>query len=113
MHTRNPLSNGAVIWCSVSGPSDTLFNVVLNEVFNVVLNEVKALLGGQEAMTTLQEDQATVVEATERDLEEARDNALRAAGVSLDELRKQARTGHFESVQARLAWIVVSGLPAV
>jgi hypothetical protein len=64
-------------------------------------------------MTTLQKDQATVVEATAHDLEEARDNALKTAGVSLDELQKQARTGHFESVKARLAWIVVSGLPAV
>lgn len=64
-------------------------------------------------MTALQEDQATVVQASDRDLEEARDNALRTAGVSMEDLQAQARTGHFDSVKARLAWIVVSGLPAV
>lgn len=64
-------------------------------------------------MTTLQEDQEAVVQASDQDLEEARHNALTNAGVSMEELQAQARTGHFESIKARLAWIVVSGLPAV
>ena len=64
-------------------------------------------------MTAVEDEHATVIVASGREVQEARENALRQAGLTLKELQAQARTGHFESVRARLAWIVISGLPAV
>lgn len=45
--------------------------------------------------------------ATEQDIATARANALRRAGLTLEQLQAQARTGHFDTIAARLAWIVV------
>jgi len=64
-------------------------------------------------MTALQKERSTAVEASPTDVRTARANALRKAGMTLDELEAQARTGHFESVKARLAWIAISAIQAV
>ena len=64
-------------------------------------------------MTALQKERSTAVEASPTDVRRARANALREAGMTLDELEAQARTGHFESVKARLAWIAISAIQAV
>ena len=55
-------------------------------------------------------DQPDVVEATEADLRRALKRALKRAGVTYAELAEQAKTGRFESVQARLAWVAIGDL---
>ena len=50
------------------------------------------------------------VEATADDAQIAYEHAVQMAGVPLDELHRQASTGHFESARARLAWMVLRGL---
>jgi Tfp pilus assembly PilM family ATPase len=54
-------------------------------------------------MTAVEDEHATVIMASEREVQEARENALRQAGLTLKKLQAQARTRHFESVRARLA----------
>lgn len=51
-----------------------------------------------------------VEEATVDDLRAARDRALANEGITLDELRREARSGHFTTLGRRLAWIVASAL---
>jgi len=51
-----------------------------------------------------------VQEASGDDLREAVRDALEVAGLTLDELREQARRGRFSSEDARLAWFVVSSV---
>jgi hypothetical protein len=38
------------------------------------------------------------------------DHTLTSLGISFDELAEQARTGHFESIEARLAWLAIGEL---
>jgi hypothetical protein len=64
-------------------------------------------------MTATQQKRHSAVKASPRELREARENALQMAGLTMDELQSQARTGHFDSVRARLAWIAISGIPAI
>jgi hypothetical protein len=64
-------------------------------------------------MTALQKERSTAVQASQSDVRRARAHALREAGMTLDELEAQARTGHFETVKARLAWIAISAIQAV
>ena len=59
-------------------------------------------------MATLCETE--VIEATESDLQAAMHRALDRAGVTYAELKEQAQTGHFETVEARLAWVAVASL---
>jgi hypothetical protein len=64
-------------------------------------------------MTTVQNRLSAAVQASPADARKARAHALRVAGLTLDELESQARTGHFETINARLAWIAISGIEAV
>lgn len=51
---------------------------------------------------------ARVEVATEQDILAAARRTLRRAGVTVDELREQAREGRFSSERARLAWFMIS-----
>ena len=64
-------------------------------------------------MTTVRNEHSTAVQASPADVRKASARALREAGLTLDELEAQARTGHFETVKARLAWIAISAIQAV
>jgi len=48
--------------------------------------------------------------ASADDLRAAVDNALARAGCTFDELAAQAKTGHFDSMRARLAWVASGDL---
>jgi hypothetical protein len=48
--------------------------------------------------------------ASDADLRESIRRAEQRSGFTYDELAEQARTGNYESFQARLAWIAVGGL---
>ncbi len=61
-------------------------------------------------MTAIMEPDNTVVVADAADLQSAVTNALRRAGCSFEELARQARTGNFDSIQARLAWVAIGDL---
>lgn len=64
-------------------------------------------------MTAIMEPDNTVVVADAADLQSAVKNALRRAGCSFDELARQAETGSFDSIQARLAWVAIGDLYGV
>jgi hypothetical protein len=51
-----------------------------------------------------------VIEASDNDLRESIRNAEKRSGYTYDQLADQARTGHFKSFKARLAWVAVGGL---
>jgi hypothetical protein len=51
--------------------------------------------------------------ATRADLRVAIEHALSRAGCTFDELARQARTGNFDSIQARLAWVAIGDLYGV
>jgi hypothetical protein len=51
-----------------------------------------------------------VIFATEADVEEARTNALRRAGCTMEQLRQQAVAGVFASSAAYRAWVFIRGL---
>jgi hypothetical protein len=51
-----------------------------------------------------------VLVATEADVEEARVNALRPAGCTMEQLRQQAMAGVFSSTAAYRAWVFIRGL---
>jgi hypothetical protein len=51
-----------------------------------------------------------VIFATEEDVEEARANALRRAGCTMEQLRQQAAAGVFTSAAAYRAWVFIRGL---
>ena len=61
-------------------------------------------------MRTKSAPKVETLDATEFQLQTARKNALNRAGLTERQLREQARTGQFDSVQARLAWMVVKPL---
>lgn len=48
--------------------------------------------------------------ASTDDLRAAVDHALARAGCTFDELAAQAKTGHFDSMRARLAWVAIGDL---
>lgn len=48
--------------------------------------------------------------ATPANLQRAIGRALRRADCTFDELAAQARTGHFRSMKARLAWVAIGDL---
>lgn len=52
-----------------------------------------------------------VLEASEEDIVESVVDMLRYCGKSLSELRTMAATGRFDTLQSRLAWVVVGGYP--
>lgn len=51
---------------------------------------------------------ARVEVATDQDIQAAARRTLRRAGVTVEELREQAREGRFSSERARLAWFMIS-----
>lgn len=62
-------------------------------------------------MTTLAERPASdVTTADADDLNAAITHALDHAGCTFDDLAEQAKSGHFQSVRARLAWVAVGDL---
>lgn len=61
-------------------------------------------------MTAVMEPDNTVVVANAADLQSAVANALGRAGCSFPELARQASTGNFESMRARLAWVAIGDL---
>lgn len=48
--------------------------------------------------------------ADEDDLREAVRRTLERSGLSFEELAEQARTGYFETVRARMAWVAIGDL---
>lgn len=54
--------------------------------------------------------EAEVYHITEEELDVLIEVTLQDAGVELEELRRQARLGRFESEKLRRTWFVVSGL---
>jgi hypothetical protein len=62
--------------------------------------------------STMTPQVADVEIAEEADIQAAIQRALDDAGVSLDELRRQARESRFETERARLAWFIVSAFVA-
>lgn len=50
------------------------------------------------------------IRASAADERRAADRALERAGITEAELREQAARNDFESLSARLAWVIVSGL---
>jgi hypothetical protein len=65
-------------------------------------------------MTAVIEPNADVKVANRDDLRRAIRNALNRAGVTtFDELAEQARTGHYLSTRARLAWMAIGDLYGV
>jgi hypothetical protein len=61
-------------------------------------------------MTALLEPDSSVVVADAADLRAAIAGALERAGCTFDELADQARSGDFNSIQARLAWVAIGDL---
>jgi hypothetical protein len=61
-------------------------------------------------MTMVMEPDDAVMVATSADLRAAVKHALDRADCTFDELAAQARTGHFTSIQARLAWVAIGDL---
>jgi len=62
------------------------------------------------AMTRALRRRSEVEVATPDDLRAAIDHALELAGCTFDELAAQAKTGHFDSMRARLAWVAIGDL---
>lgn len=54
-----------------------------------------------------------VHEMTDDDLQTVTEQALGEAGLTMDEIRAQAKLGRFESETARHAWFVLKGLGQV
>ena len=51
-----------------------------------------------------------LIEASASDLRESIRTAEERSGFTYDELAEQARSGFYQSFQARLAWVAVGGL---
>lgn len=64
-------------------------------------------------MTAVADPNAQVQIADAADLKAAISNALRRAGCTFDELADQARSGHYSSTRARLAWMAIGDLYGV
>ncbi|NEW42736.1 hypothetical protein GV794_02015 [Nocardia cyriacigeorgica] len=60
-------------------------------------------------MTAVLEPQDAVIELTPDDVRQSIKNALQRAECTFDELAEQARTGDFDSLAARLAWVAIGG----
>lgn len=60
-------------------------------------------------MTAVAEPGETVIELSAEDIAASVRNALHRLGCTFDDLAEQARTGDFQSLQARLAWIGIGG----
>lgn len=60
-------------------------------------------------MTAILEPQDAVIELTTEDVKASIRAALKRLGCTFDDLAEQARTGEFDSLQARLAWVALGG----
>lgn len=101
---------GAIVTRGVERPGPAK----LSEVAWQYRYSVSRSTNGSSEMTTMQDRESVLVEeASDEDLRCARESALASAGTSMEELTRQAATGRFESIRARLAWIVLSGIPQV
>lgn len=61
-------------------------------------------------MTAVLPERAQVVKANDADLRKAVQRALARSGCTFDQLAEQAKTGHFDSVRARMAWVTIADL---
>lgn len=61
-------------------------------------------------MATMTADSVEVLHLTESEAQEARQAALDFVGLTFEDLRDQAKIGQFDSLDARLAWIVVQAV---
>lgn len=61
-------------------------------------------------MTATLPERPDVIVADEDDLREAVRRTLERSGLSFEELAEQARTGNFETVRARMAWVAIGDL---
>lgn len=61
-------------------------------------------------MTAVLPDRPDVLEASKEELQAARRHALDRSGHTFEQLESQARSGHFESVRARLTWVAIGDL---
>jgi len=53
---------------------------------------------------------ANVVRASATDAKYARTHAIRDSGFTFEQLRDQAERGAFDTLRARRAWVIVSGV---
>lgn len=74
---------------------------------------VNSALRGEQGMTAVADPEAQVQVADQEDVKAAISNALKRAGCSFDELAEQARSGHYSSTRARLAWMAIGDLYGV
>ncbi len=65
---------------------------------------------GAATVTALMPERAEVLEATDDDLRIAVRHALQRAGCTFEELATQAKSGDFQSVRARMAWVAIADL---
>jgi hypothetical protein len=88
------------------GPSD-------NDAQCGPMGTLKEPLEEGSPMTAVLPERSNVVDASDEDLRLAMKRALLHAGVTYEELERQARTGDFQSVRAQMAWVAIGGLRAV
>jgi hypothetical protein len=61
-------------------------------------------------VTAVLPGRAEVVKANDADLREAVKHALDRSGCTFEQLAEQAKTGHFDTVRARMAWVTIADL---
>jgi hypothetical protein len=61
-------------------------------------------------MTSRTRETSVVTEASTADAKRAVRKALHDSGHTFDELAEQAKSGHFDSLRSRLAWLAISDL---
>lgn len=61
-------------------------------------------------VTAVLPGRAKVVKANDADLREAVKHALDRSGCTFEQLAEQAKTGHFDTVRARMAWVTIADL---
>lgn len=65
---------------------------------------------GHTVTAVVPDEDETVMMASEDDLRQAVRGALQRCGLTYAELATQARSGRFENVQARMAWVAIGDL---
>jgi hypothetical protein len=66
--------------------------------------------GAMHEMTSKTQETSQVTEATEADARQGVRKALRDSGHTFEELAEQAKSGRFDSLRSRLAWLAISDL---
>jgi hypothetical protein len=62
-------------------------------------------------VTAVLPNRPDVIEASEKDLDQALKRAEERSGFTYEQLAEQAASGHFETVRARLSWVALGGRP--